>query len=159
MVAGSRQDNVTLASPVAVLDSDVGAMGVLLYRWNGNASSWNGFPRSYDGVALIVERGLGNGTAGYRLMAMDFKTPLTGVRGNKTASNYRRLVHGWELPISPRDPPGSPGWGKYSDNLSKHVSFLLLPRWYLILEYKGYLMSQHMRLECANQPIDRCRNL
>eukprot|EP00882_Tetradesmus_deserticola_P018747 GHRQ01020133.1.p1 GENE.GHRQ01020133.1~~GHRQ01020133.1.p1 ORF type:complete len:474 (+),score=83.01 GHRQ01020133.1:365-1786(+) len=74
------------------------------YRQAAGNVPWRGFVPSYNSTALIVE----HGASGGRLVAVD----LNGKSGSMAASNYRRLVHGWELPVSPLAPAGSPGWGR-----------------------------------------------
>jgi hypothetical protein len=107
----SKNITSTRRTSVAVFDTEAQAMGLLFYKWSSSNQwgDWVGFHYSYDGVALIAERGLSGQGVGYRIMALD----VTGdIASEIKVSNYRRLVHGWEVPVSPRDPPGSQGWGE-----------------------------------------------
>jgi hypothetical protein len=97
--------------PVLAIEPEKEPIGFRFYVTRKEASAgdpkvrWQGFVPSYNNTALIAEHGMSSG----RIAAVD----LTGESGKMVASNYRRLVHGWELPVSPRNmTDGSPGMGE-----------------------------------------------
>ncbi|WIA22409.1 hypothetical protein OEZ85_004715 [Tetradesmus obliquus] len=93
--------------PVLAFEASKEPIGIRFYTINCRNGTWQGFQDSYNNSAFIAEHGIRSG----RIVAVD----LTGTSGNMVASNYRSVVTGWELPVSPKNitvTANSPGWGR-----------------------------------------------
>uniref|UniRef100_A0A383WI23 Uncharacterized protein n=1 Tax=Tetradesmus obliquus TaxID=3088 RepID=A0A383WI23_TETOB len=93
--------------PVLAFEASKEPIGIRFYTINRRNGTWQGFQDSYNNSAFIAEHGIRSG----RIVAVD----LTGTSGNMVASNYRSVVSGWELPVSPKNitvTANSPGWGR-----------------------------------------------
>ncbi|WIA42866.1 hypothetical protein OEZ86_008790 [Tetradesmus obliquus] len=93
--------------PVLAFEASKEPIGIRFYTINRRNGTWQGFQDSYNNSAFIAEHGIRSG----RIVAVD----LTGTSGNMVASNYRSVVTGWELPVSPKNitvTTNSPGWGR-----------------------------------------------